>query len=556
MEYLSRISASTVSESATSAAAVLGVDQLRDPVYLHGRVIPSPAFAMAMLVLGRVVPSNFNPPARDNSDYQRWVQGEYLKDIDSGPRRESLARIVDLTTRRAELSDRLVVLSAETKELASLLDRALDGGVPAAKARFWRWLYSHDREAWLVLDPIVSVQPDRTFFEAFSNDESTYVRVTLPHAALDAPDLPRPGTTNIDFSVALEREFARVRTYRPLTLTVGASSVSVDTAVSQAVEKRIDLPDSWVSGLVEVQAAQTLGATELTLSARTLGAAIAFLKRHKDPHGPRSIAFHLDPGSPVTLDLEPWGERFVDDHHVFTGEAPEVVRVWGRRRLTLLARMLDDTDTVSVRLLGSGMPSFWAVEQDGIQLQLGLSGWSRRDWASRARFAALMPSSDADPALLETATALLSERYRLTVGELVATAGADASAARRALNRMCVTGRALYDAGEDTYWHRILFPGSEPVVSHAGLEERLGLQLHSDGAAEITTSRSEAGLTVSEGVCVDSARSRTFHLVHRTDSEALVRYAQCDCPHFRYHKLRNGPCRHIVAFALLVGGAR
>ena len=38
---------------------------------------------------------------------------------------------------------------------------------------FWKWLYNHNREAWIILDPIVSVQSDATFFEAFSKVMTT-----------------------------------------------------------------------------------------------------------------------------------------------------------------------------------------------------------------------------------------------------------------------------------------------------------------------------------------------------------------------------------------------
>ena len=53
-------------------------------------------------------------------------------------------------------------------------------------------------------------------------------------------------------------------------LTVGSDSVGVDTGVSSTVEKKIDLPESWVRGLVEVQAALSLAPVELTLSSSYL----------------------------------------------------------------------------------------------------------------------------------------------------------------------------------------------------------------------------------------------------------------------------------------------
>lgn len=61
----------------------------------------------------------------------------------------------------------------------------------------------------------MSVTSQDTCFEAFSSDQSTYVRVTLPHERMLIESPPVPGTTNIDFSTALGHELARVaRTVR------------------------------------------------------------------------------------------------------------------------------------------------------------------------------------------------------------------------------------------------------------------------------------------------------------------------------------------------------
>ena len=34
--------------------------------------------------------------------------------------------------------------------------------------------------------------------------------------------------------------------------------------------------------------------------------------------------------------------------------------------------------------LGSGMPSYWSVEQQGHKFDLGLSGWTENDWSAAA----------------------------------------------------------------------------------------------------------------------------------------------------------------------------
>jgi hypothetical protein len=57
----------------------------------------------------------------------------------------------------------------------------------------WRWA------GWL-LDPVITVHPDELFFEAFSNDESSYARLSVPLDAFAPEGATSYGTTNIDFT--------------------------------------------------------------------------------------------------------------------------------------------------------------------------------------------------------------------------------------------------------------------------------------------------------------------------------------------------------------------
>ena len=41
--------------------------------------------------------------------------------------------------------------------------------------------------------------------------------------------------------------------------------------------------------------------------------------------------------------------------------------------------------------------------------------------------------------------------------------------------------------------------------------------------------------------------NRSFGVTLHTDVDGRVEFAQCACSHFRHNKLRQGPCRHIVA---------
>lgn len=522
--------------NATQGAAVFGTDLAQEPVHLSGTVVPSASFASLMLVLGEVVRLRDAAQPRDHSAYQEWVQGEYLKELPAALQDASKS-IPQVLRRRNKLTDRSASLSREALRLRG------DDTLLPERRRFWRWLKDHDREAWVVLDPIVSVQPDATYFEAFSKDESMYARVSLPTTglALDAPLVV--GTTNIDFSVALEREFERTRTYRPLHLSVGSGAVGVSTGVSGVRERKIELPDSWVRGLIEVQAGLALAAVEIDLPSPLLADIIARLSAERERTGPRALVFELTPGEPVRVVVEPWGEVFSHPDTGYVGEQARRIRVWGRRRLRVLAAVLPDVETVRVRLIDDGMPSFWSVRRDNVDLTIGLSGWTSQSWAGRARFAAMIPASGAQPEAVRQAADALRAHLALTVDAFAKLANLEPAVARSALQQLCAAGQAMFDSG--IYRHRLLFADLDLQAGEVGREERLGIGLARDGDVTVDADDFVDGVRQVIATVTDGDRSVTVRI--DTDADRSITYAQCTCSHFRYHKLRQGPCRHIVA---------
>ena len=417
--YTGRYTASQSAGNPAASSVSFGADVSQAPVYLNVEVLPGQAFARLMLALGRVVRMRDTAVEKDHSAYQAWVQGQYLKELDS----EMVAnarRVTALLEKRKELDERLEALQKRLHPYTKSIS-AYEASVGKARRRFWDWLYTHNREAWIVLDPIVSVQPDATFFEAFSLDESTYARVTLPHTATRGNQEPVLGTTNIDFGIGLERELARTRSYRPLQLSVGADAVSLDTGVSSTVEKKIDLPESWVRGLVEVQAALSLAPVELRLQTSAFADVLARLDAQRERQGRRALVFELEPGQPPRVVVQPWGDHFEIGSVPYSGSEPRSIKVWGRRRLRVLRELLPLATELTVRLVDSGMPSFWSIELEGISLTIGLSGWTAQDWAGRARFSAFTPAAASDDTAIQQTAELLQRQHCLSVDELAQT---------------------------------------------------------------------------------------------------------------------------------------
>jgi len=526
-----------------------GADISQEPVFLSARVRPSRAFARLMLTLGRVVRMKENGREKDHSAYQEWVRAEYFKELPAAKAAAAI-ELPLVVSERGRLLEEAGRLSRRAAELMPRGDAFWD-----QRRAFWKWLYTHNRDAWMVLDPIVSVQPDATFFEAFSRDESIYARVRVPSDALETDADLQAGTTNIDFSVALERELTRTRSYRPLHLTVGASSVGVTTDVSSILERKIDLPDTWVRGLVEVQAALALAPVEITLSSGMVADVIARIESQRERIGPRALLFRLVPGQPVSIEVQPWGETFVDPLSRYDGADERTIKVWGRRRLGVLADLLPHVDTVTIHLVDSGMPTFWSVTVEGIGLTIGLSGWSSQDWAGRARFSAMVPASMAEPGTVAQTAVLLRAKGILAPDDIAQELNVTPAQARAVLQRLCVAGKAMYDPDLRRYRWRTLFPQLDlEADTEAGREERIGVELSRRKSVTI-----ESDEFSSEGVLRVTSRisdgERESSVVLESDIDGRVTYAQCDCSHFRYHKLRRGPCRHIVATNIAEGTA-
>ncbi len=531
----------------------------RPPVALSAFVRDSLAYARVMLALYAVVSGDHRAKPKDHTAYQEWVQQRYLEDL--GVEMASrLRQMPGLNDQRDTLKARVQALRKDAQPLEKLLQSA---DFFAARAKYFKWLWDNDKDAWMVLDPVVSVHPDCVVFEVFSIDESSYGRVTVPMDKLDTLGETVYGTTNVDYSKALANEIARVRDYRPAYLSVGGGGVSVATGAGEHLEKKIDLPPTWVRGFLQVQSAAAFTGIDLTLSASTVAEMLAVLRRRHEDEGPRSLRFVLTPGEKPKIVVEPWGIEIAETDFVYDGDYTGDVRIWGRRRLLVLESLMPTADKVQARLLGTGMPSYWTVFQKSHRFDLGLSGWTQNDWSRAARFDLLASTGAVSEGDFAQAASALETRLRLSPEELAACTDLSREAATSALQRLCREGRAMYDLAAGVYrWRQLLpFPveneeDSDPrlylarrLVATGGVkwlkpgeeEETFGLFAQSE-----ETTRYRAQVRGGE-----EKRERKFHVVLDLDADGRARFVSCDCAWHRREKLRKGPCAHILAATVL-----
>lgn len=527
----------------------------RPGVKLKARILDSLGYGRVMLALYNVVSSDLRSRQKDHTAYQKWVEQRYLEEL-TDVQGAKLRALPGLTASKASLKARMKRLDEEIRPLEASIN---SGEFYSQRQKYFNWLYKNDMDAWWVLDPVVSVHPDCVVFEVFSLDESSYGRVTVPWEKLELLDEVRYGTTNVDYSSALADEMRRVRSYRPASLSVAAEGVTLSTGAGERVEKKIDLPPSWVRGFLQVQSAAVYPAIEASFSPQTIGDMLAVLQREREKVGPRSVRFVLTPGERPRIVIEPWGVELIEPVEVYRGDTAQEIRLWGRRRLLALKDLLPHAESVSVRFLGTGMPSYWSITLDGHRFDLGVSGWTKNDWSSAARFdqlAAVGKASDGDIALVSQQ---LEKRLKLTPADI---ADLSSETATGALQHLCRTGMAMYDLAAQCYRWRQLLPFPAPE-DESDQRSKLAARIVQTGGVSFLKDDEENDAFPALGARTEektfrfrawvrggeTRRERKFAVTLDLDSDGRVRFASCDCAWHRREKLRKGPCAHILAAA-------
>jgi hypothetical protein len=432
------------------------------------------------------------------------------------------------------------------------------------------WLSEEDYADRLaaILDPVITAHPDRIFFEAFSQDQSSYGLV-VAEAGLFEPDEPvRWGTTNVDFTSFLWHALGHMRSRRETWLRVGPEGFAVRTeGAGGRFERKVDVPEEWVRGFLQLQGAMALPGTRIDVRPVDLLNAIRFLRDNKAPGPPRALRYEFEPGADARLILEPWEHAITLKGAAHNYAQKRVVRAWGRRRLRLLEPVLPFAEGAAVYLKGRALPSFYAVRLPGVTFLLGLSGWAGQGWTGTGSFDLLVDHEVADNRLTERAGQQLAQRKACAPADLARALRAQPAAVEAALARLCRQGRAIYDVERREYRHRELFaqpideahyfPPDPRRAAARALIARKAVAVASCAPRETRkqrTLRTPEGPVPREVVLRDwqvtgSAGDQPAVEVVVNDSGRMI-FGRCGCAFFRENLLNRGPCEHLLALFL------
>jgi hypothetical protein len=437
----------------------------------------------------------------------------------------------------------------------------------------YRWRVPSE-EAWegeapaepdTLLDPLVTVHPDRIFFEAFSADQSAYGLVIFPRDLFATESEVQHGSTNIDFTVWLWDALAEMRSSRQTWLRIESEGLEVRTSgAGGRYQHKVEVPEEWVRGLLQLQEAMALPGTRLSVRPVDLLATVRFLQFNKAKLSPRALRYEFEPGQEARIVLEPWEETFVlkGTEHNYTEK--RVIRTWGRRRLRLLDALLPWAERVDIYLKGRALPSFYAVKLPSATFLLGLSGWAENRWTGSGGFALLSSSERLDHSLEGPALALLRQRVTMRVSDLARELKVSQETASQVLGHLCRRGQVLYDIEERLYRHRELFaqPPAESVLFPIDPRREQARMLLEQGPTRVIScqpreTRKLRTLATPDGKVRREIVYREWQVVgqvvdqHQVEivvnDEGRILFGKCGCSFFRDNMLNQGPCAHMVA---------
>ncbi|AKU96857.1 hypothetical protein AKJ09_03521 [Labilithrix luteola] len=513
----------------------------RPPVFFDGELLHPLRFREAMSALHDVVVGDLKAKKKDRSAWLAWK--------DQQAREEAQIRTAVLDRARVEEARKI---SNEPPP------KNLKGDFQKMHRLYWdarvRWANELSRNdpalfrALVPCDPVVTVAPDVVFFECFAKDESAYGCLTVDRNAFGGESASGLGTTNVDYSLALYEHFQTLRTYRSTRLLVDPTGFEVQNQGGAGYrEEKIDLPPSWLRGFGQLQAAMALPATRVELSVDAVYSLLAYMKRHREKGGPRSVRFQLAPGKVPTMILDPWGVEIRSHGAPYDGAMVGEVKLWGRRRLMSLARLLPITDRFEVLLFGSGLPSIWIAHMGEMRFVLGLSGWTANDWTRGSNLDTFFGDFQA-PAGTADALARYLEVTRLAkVTELERQVSLPRRQVLAGLHELAKRGQLVYDHASELYRWRPLMPValSETLLGPENPELEAARKMVSDGAVKLERDEALGG-----GRRLFAAHVGGTGCEGIVDLDGAFRGAKCSCSFFFRNRLRAGPCRHLLALRM------
>jgi len=533
----------------------LSPDLSRDErVSFLGKLKDPLTFRDAMLALREIVISDATQKKKERVEFFAWLNDEIERRIKEHEKyapdlRKSIQDDIK------ELEEENLKKGAEIKELQILsieISRELDKlnawkDYYALERKFWQFLRDRDLSLWIVLDPVITVHPDEVSFEAFSKDESMYGCLSIEMDEFEMLKEPKLGTTNIDFSAKLANEMKRFRTYSDVQLSINPEGFAVDTgAAPEYLEKKIDLPETWIKGFNQVSSAANLNGITLTLSPVDMYDLCSFLRRHRETKSPRYMKWILKKDEPIKIVFEPFGKE-ITLKSIYTGDKDREEKIWGRRRWLVLEKLIPLSKSFQVKLFGFGMPQFIIADLGKMKMTIGFSSWSSNDWVKGTAFN-IMSGFVGDGNYSQVYDLLKKERF-MSIDNICKKLS---NKNKAGIGSLLKRGEGYYDVTKDVVRFRRLCNEPIPEELYKTTEIEYEVQNLIKSTLENFTIRFDEK---NDFVFTNKYNVRNLNAVNTEitiDEDGEISKLKCSCKEFNKGPRNiSSPCSHILALYMI-----
>ena len=382
----------------------------------------------------------------------------------------------------------------------------------------------------MLRDPVVTSNADRLRFESFSACCGVHARLDLPPQALEAAPVTS-GTTNVDFNPPMRSALAgAVATAGQILLKVGDEEVTAVTEQATVTEHRVELPARWVKGFGEVSALHA----RMRLVAELTGPdAQRFISRL--PHRARSPLWAVPSGRSLSLAASP---------------RPGAACLAGPERLGELRPLLRFTKKLRIYAApgaggahsgGAPLPaaSAWELTLGGTaaRLTLTLSPEKYRGFSGEGALLGALAAPETAAEDADLISLLLGWGPVIDLASLTASANLSAERTAAALAILASSGKVGYDLTDAAYFHRELPLGADVERVHPRL---------ADARALVASGK----VTLTEGGAMSGD-----HRVRFGPGQGKATGDTCTCPWWGRHQGTRGPCKHVLAARIALGGS-
>lgn len=368
----------------------------------------------------------------------------------------------------------------------------------------------------MLRDPVVTSNADRLRFESFSGCCGVHARLDLPPQALAAAPVTS-GTTNVDFNPSMRAVLAgAVATASQILLKVGDEEVTAVTEQATVTERKVELPARWVKGFGEVSALHARMRPVAELAGADARRFISGL-----PRTARGPLWAVPAGRALSLAGSP---------------RPGAACLAGPERLGELRPLLRFTQKLRVYAPPGGDlpgPSAWELTlgATGARFTLTLSPEKYRGFSGEGALLGALAVAAGDAGLISL---LLGWGPAIDLASLAASAKLSAERTVAALAMLASSGTVGYDLTDATYFHRELPLGAGLERIHPRLAD--ARELVATGQVILTEGGAMSG----------DHRVRFGHGSAAGDT--------CTCPWWGRHRGTRGPCKHVLAARIALGG--